>query len=144
MIQPQEVLNLNRPDTFEDAYGVTWKKAGPYYDAINRPLKAGTPDELKNAKWEDASDRAIVTGLREKAKSLYENTEYCVIADIPCLGPFEGGCTLRGYDNFLVDFYYNRKYAEALLDRITETALIKWDMLLGEVGELYPGCCPRR
>jgi len=122
-------------DTFEDGYGVTWKKAGPYYDAINRPLKAGTPDELKNAKWEDVSDKATVKGLKEKAKLLYENTEYCIIADIPCIGPFEGGCTLRGYDNFLIDFYYNQKFAQALLDKITETALIKWDMLLDEIGE---------
>lgn len=122
-------------NTFEDAYGVTWKKAGPYYDAINRPLKAGTPDELKNAKWEDVSDRKIVKGLKEKAKLLYENTEYCIIADIPCIGPFEGGCTLRGYDNFLIDLYYNQKFAQALLDKITETALIKWDMLLDEIGE---------
>jgi len=122
-------------NTFEDAYGVTWKKAGPYYDAISRPLKAGTPDELKNAKWEDASDKTIVKGLREKAKFLYENTEFCIIADIPCIGPFEGGCTLRGYDNFLVDLYYNQKFAQALLDKITETALIKWDMLLDEIGE---------
>jgi len=122
-------------DTFEDGYGVTWKKAGPYYDAINRPLKAGTPDELKNAKWEDVSDKTTVKGLKEKAKLLYENTEYCIIADIPCIGPFEGGCTLRGYDNFLIDFYYNQKFAQALLDKITETALIKWDMLLDEIGE---------
>ena len=122
-------------DTFEDAYGVVWKKASHYYDAISRPLKAGTIDELKNAKWEDISDKSIVAGLKQKAKFLYENTGYALIADIPCPGPFEGACTLRGYDNFLVDLYYNRKYAQALLDRITETALIKWDMILDEIGD---------
>jgi uroporphyrinogen decarboxylase len=72
--------------------------------------------------------------MGEQARRLYENTEHCLVADIPCIGPFEGGCTLRGYEHFLLDLYQNRKFAEALLERITETALRKWDLLLAEVG----------
>lgn len=129
------IFEFKSIDTFRDAYGVVWKKAGPYYDAIERPLKEGTVDELKKADWEDISDASIVKGLKKKAKSLFEETGYCIVADIPCIGPFEGGCTLRGYDNFLIDLYYNRKFALALLDKITETALVKWDFILGEIGE---------
>ena len=128
-------FDIKSTNTFEDGYGVEWQKASYYYDAISRPFKAGTIDELKNAKWEDLSDKTIVRGLRDKAKLLFESTDYCLVADMPCLGPFEGGCILRGYDNFLTDLYYNKKFAQALLDKITETALVKWDMILSEVGE---------
>jgi uroporphyrinogen decarboxylase len=127
-------MELESLDAFRDAYGVVWHKAAYYYDAVERPLREGTLAELAAAPWETVGEHTAA-GLGETARTLYETTDYCLVADIPCLGPFEGGCTLRGYDNFLVDLYQNTKYAEALLEKITETALRKWGLLLDEVGE---------
>jgi len=127
--------NTGKDGSFEDVYGIWWKPASYYYDAIDRPLKEGTISELKRAKWENFQDRKKVKGLGEKVKRLYEDTSYCLITDIHSFGPFEGGCMLRGYDNFLIDLASNQKYAEALLGKITETAIAKWGMFLDEVGE---------
>ena len=121
--------------SFADGFGIVWKPASYYYDAVSRPLKEGTLEELKKAKWEDYTDKAQVKGLREKAKSVYENTDFCIVADMHSFGPFEGGCMLRGYDNFLIDLATNEKYALYLLDKLTETAAAKWAMLLDEAGE---------
>ncbi len=121
--------------SFEDVFGIRWKPASYYYDAVERPLKEGTVSELKKARWEDIYNRDKIKGLREKTKWLYENTSYCLVTDIHSMGPFEGGCMLRVYDNFLIDLASNQKYAEALLDKLTESAIVKWEMLLNEVGE---------
>ena len=127
-------VELESLDSFRDGYGVLWKKASYYYDAVERPLREGTLEELSSAPWEAVGEE-IVAGLGEAARRLHETTDYCLVADIPCIGPFEGGCTLRGYEHFLLDLYQNREFAEALLERVTETALRKWDLLLGQVGE---------
>ncbi|MBM3254201.1 MAG: hypothetical protein FJZ16_08105 [Candidatus Omnitrophica bacterium] len=124
-----------KEEIFEDVYGIRWRQASYYYDAIERPLKEGTVEELKKAKWENYLDKMKVKNLKEIAKSLYENTDYCLVADMHSLGPFEGGCMLRGYDNFLIDLYSNEKYAMALINKLTETCMAKWSMFLDEVGE---------
>jgi len=125
------------PDgSFYDDYGVRWRPASYYYDAIERPLEnVTTISDLKKAKWEKLYDKARVKGVREKTKNLYENTGYCLVADTHSWGPFEGGCVFRGYENFLTDLYYNVNFAIALLDKITETCIANWDMFLNEVGE---------
>jgi uroporphyrinogen decarboxylase len=121
-------------ESFRDAYGVVWRKASYYYDAVERPLGQGTLEELHRTPWETVSAE-LVSGLGETAKRLYQTTDYCLVADIPCMGPFEGGCTLRGYESFLLDLCQNQRYAQALLERITETALQKWSLLLEQVGQ---------
>ncbi|MBN1671773.1 MAG: uroporphyrinogen-III decarboxylase [Kiritimatiellae bacterium] len=124
------------PDgSYYDAFGIRWRKAAYYYDAIERPLVNATIDDLPDARWPDAHDKGMYQGLREEAKALYENTDYCLVADIPGLGPFEGCCFVRGHDNFCVDLYTDPKFAEALLDKITDYIIAVWDHFLGEVGE---------
>lgn len=125
------------PDgSYYDDFGIRWRKAAYYYDAIERPLTdVDTVEGLKKAQWPELSDRGRVAGLREVAKELYENTDYCLVADIPGLGPFEGACFTRGYDKFPMDLYLNQTFAEALMDKFTDTMIAFWDMFLDEVGE---------
>jgi uroporphyrinogen decarboxylase len=123
-------------DSFYDEFGVRWKKAAYYYDAVERPLgKAETIQDIDNFPWPDPYDRGRVEGLREEARHLCENTEYAIIADIMCGGPFEQACILRGYQDFLVDLHWNPQFAEYLLDKITELDCALWEMFLGEVGD---------
>ncbi len=124
------------PDgTYYDDFGIRWKKAAYYYDAIERPLKEATISDLAHAQWPDPYDPGRVAGLREETKAACQNTSYCLVADIMCLGPFEGACFTRGYDQFPVDLYWDRPFAEALLDKITETDIALWDVFLSEVGD---------
>jgi uroporphyrinogen decarboxylase len=122
-------------DSFYDEFNLRWKKASYYYDVVERPLVDATIDDLDTAAWPDPYDPGRVEGLREEARDLYENTDYAIVADIMCLGPFEGACFLRGYENFCVDLYYDTEFAEALLDKITDTAIALWDHFLNSVGD---------
>jgi len=128
--------------TYYDDVGLRWKKASFYYDIIERPLaNATTLGDLDNAKWSSPYDSARVRGLKEEAKRLYEETTDCIIADIPSWGPFEGAAEFCGFDKFLTDLYYNKKFAVSLLDRITDMAISFWDAFLTEVGDYVQVVC---
>lgn len=131
------------PDgTFYDDFGAKWKPASYYYDVIERPLaNAISISDISNAKWEDPYDETIIDGLRQNTVELYENTKYCLVGDFHTLGPFEGGCYLRGFENFLEDLYLNKKFAQALLDKLTGHCIAKWDIFLKEVGEFVQVVC---
>jgi len=123
-------------DSFYDEYGLRWKKASYYYDVVERSLEnIDTIEALKRVPWPDPGDPGRLAGVREEAKRLYETTDYLVVADIMCLGPFEGACFLRGYDEFCLDLSLNPPYAEALLDKILETDIQLWDAFLSQVGD---------
>lgn len=76
-------------DSFYDEFNLRWKKASYYYDVVERPLAEATIDDLDTAVWPDPYDPGRVEGLPEEARNLYENTQYAIVADIMCLGPFE-------------------------------------------------------
>jgi uroporphyrinogen decarboxylase len=103
---------------------------------VERPFaKIQSIHELDSVQWPDPYDPGRVAGVREKARQLYEQTDFLVVADIMCLGPFEGACFLRGYDNFCTDLYWNPELAKAILDKIVETDIALWDLFLQNVGE---------
>ncbi len=122
-------------DSFYDEFDLRWKKASYYYDVVERPLKGYTVADLAHATWPDPYNPGRVEGLREEAQKLYETTDYALVADIMCGGPFEQACMLRGYDDFLIDLAWDEKFAVALLDKITETDIALWDAYLTAVGD---------
>ncbi len=143
-LKPSKKCKLDfLPDgSFYDAFGARWRPASYYYDIVERPLEnIDSISELKKAKWEDPYDETIVEGVRESAKYMYENTNYCLVGDFHTLGPFEGGCYLRGFENFLMDLHLNVKFAQALLYKLTEHCMAKWDVFLDEVGDYVQVVC---
>jgi uroporphyrinogen decarboxylase len=129
-------------DSFYDEFDIRWKKASYYYDVVERPLaNCESVGDLDKAVWPDPYAPGRVEGLREEAKALNENTDYAIIADIMALGPFEGGCVLRGYEQFCVDLAWDPKFAEALLDKITDTDIALWDNFLNAVGDHVQVVC---
>jgi len=125
---------LNLPTIYEDEFGIEWKRALDYYCIVSSPMKNGTKDEIKKINWERYVNKDLATGLKESTERLYNDTEYCLIADIPFMGPFEGGCKLRGYDNFLIDLCLNKDFARELIENLTLTAIKKWEIILDQVG----------
>ena len=123
-------------ESFYDEYGLRWKKASYYYDVVERPLaKVETLASLEKYPWPDPYDPGRAAGIRETARQLYENSPFLVVADIMCLGPFEGACFLRGYDNFAVDLKLNPALAQAILEKITDMSIGLWDAFLTHVGD---------
>lgn len=129
-------LQMLDDESFYDEYHIRWRKAAYYYDAVERPLADCTSvHELDQAQWLDPYDPGRVEGLRQEAQALHDDTDYAIVADIVCAGPFEGAAVLRGHEQFCVDLHWDPNFAEALLDKVTETALAMWEVYLREVGE---------
>ena len=121
-------------DRFTDEYGLLWEKASFYYDVVGRPFAdLERPSDLATVQWPDPYDPGRLAGVREEARRLFEETDYLVVADIMCLGPFEGACFLRGYEQFCMDLYWNLDMAHAILDKVTETDIALWDLFLQNV-----------
>jgi uroporphyrinogen decarboxylase len=121
--------------SFYDDYNIRWQPASYYYDAVERPLAQATIYDIDQAAWPDPYDPGLVKGLTDEVRQLYETTSYCLVADMPAFGPFEGCCLTRGYEQFFVDLYTDPAFAEALLDKFTETLIEFLAVLLGEVGD---------
>jgi len=132
------VLDTLEDGSFYDDFGVRWKPATHYYDAIERPLTSGDSiREIENLCWDLDLDEHDLDVLEAEAKRLYEETDYAVVVDFNFLGPFgpfEGACILRGYDKFLLDLYLNQDYARALINRLTDLAVRKFDTVLSRIG----------
>jgi len=126
-----------------DEYGTTWKKAHGYdYAPVKFPLKNATISELKAYKnFPDPYNKGRIKGMREEAKYLHENTDYAILADIMCGGPFEQSLFLRGYSDFLMDLLTNQAFAETLLQKITEIDIGMWDSQLSQVGDYVDIVC---
>ena len=127
-------------DSFYDEMDIRWKKAGHYYDMVENPLRSLSLEESLKAKMPDPRAIGRAEGLREQARWLYEKTEYAIVVGHIMWGPFELGCALRGYDQFLMDLALDAKYAEALMDRNLELAIAFWDVYLTEVGDYVQVC----
>jgi len=123
--------------SFSDVFGCTLKPVSFYYDIVARPLcDPITADEIRNHPWPKPPP---VDGLFERAAAA-KASDCAVLLDIPAIGPFEGGCWVRGFEDFLCDLYTDEYLAETLLDAITESTIAYWDVHLTEIGHLVDIC----
>jgi len=136
-------LRENLDGTYVNEWGITIQRVGPYIQRVSHPLAKANINDLESYPWPDpyVGDRA--SGLREKARSLYEGTDYAIVADAVNGGFFEYAQHLRGMDRFFMDMMSNKDFAEALLDRALEVSMGLFDVYLNAVGEyiqiiLYP------
>ena len=79
--------------------------------------------------------------MKEELNKLYETSDYAIIADIMCRGPFEKAVKLRGYENFLIDLSTNSEFTSVLLEKITEIIIGLWDVYLAAVGDQVQVVC---
>jgi len=129
------------PDGFIDEYKIRWKKASYYYDMVEHPLAEKDFEDFENALYADPYIEERKTGLREQAKDLYENSDYCITVGHIAMGPFEMSGNMRSYEKFLMDMYIDPDYANALLDKNLENTIGFWDIYLEEVGEFVQVVC---
>ncbi len=123
-------------DTYVDEWGVLYRRppGGYWYDLADHPLKQGTIEELEGFQFPNPRDPNRVKGLADKAKDLSENTDKAVMVFSPTAGVFEHAYWLRGIEPLFRDMASNKKYVEALAERVVEWQLEFWDFVLDEVG----------
>ena len=124
-----------------DEYGTRWKKCGYDYSPVEYPLHDAVIEDLKTYPWPDPYNKGRVRGMREEAIDLHDNTDYCIMADIMCGGPYENALWLRGFDQFPMDLMSDQRFAIALLDKITELDIGFWDAELSAVGDKVDVVC---
>ncbi len=124
-----------------DEYGTKWQKCGYDYSPVKYPLHDASIEDLKTYKWPDPYNSGRVEGLRQEAIQMHENTDFCIMADIMCGGPYENALWIRGFDQFPIDLMADKKFAHALLDKITEIDIGFWDAELSAVGDYVDVVC---
>ena len=123
-------------DIWIDEWGTTYRqpKGGFWYDFVSHPLKEGTLEELEAYQWPDPRAVIRIEGLAEQAKRLYETTDKALMIHAATGGVYEHSYWLRGVENLYLDMAANKKYVDALAEKVTEWMLEFWDCVLTVVG----------
>jgi uroporphyrinogen decarboxylase len=131
---PRTSKAITYPDgSFQDEWGLLYKKAAYYMEMVNAPLHDASLAEIEAYPWPDGSDPGRVAGLAEEARRLHEETDYVVCTQ--SVGSiFQLACRLRGMDQYLMDMMIDKPLAKRLIGLCTETTLSFYDNLLSAVG----------
>lgn len=131
---------------FMDEWGIVYRpaiSAGQllYYDVISSPLVEGTLEELERHNWPDPDDPGRTRGLRERAAEVDNQDQYLVVGHNGDTSIFENARDVRGMANFMMDLVANKKYARALLGKITDIQCAKMQHYLDAVGDYLDVVC---
>ncbi len=120
--------------SWADEWGIVYRKVGFYNQIVANPLRNATLAEIAKHPWPEADDPGRIAGLAERARRLYEETDYGLSAMSVSGGIFQTCCRLRGMDQFLMDMLLDKPLARALLARVEEVVIDLTDVLLSEAG----------
>lgn len=124
----------NTDGTWTDEFGARYKRVGYYADCVEPPLKGKSLREIKSYKFPNPSHPSRFDGLREKAKWLYEHTDYALVSGtMICVDYLRW--MLRGLEDSLIDLVENPDITGYLLDAIVEWMMEFGGALLEEIGE---------
>lgn len=124
----------NEDGTWKDEFGSTFKKVGYYADCVGPPLIGKSLSEIKAYELPDPSHASRFQGLKEKAKELYENTDYALASGaMICLDYLRW--ILRGLQASVIDVAANPDITDYLLDMILEWMMEFGGCLLEEIGD---------
>jgi uroporphyrinogen decarboxylase len=119
--------------SFYDEYNMLWKPGMYDYCPVSAPLEEAGIKDLNTAVWPDPNDPARVAGISGLVDHYFNHTNYGVLADIMCRGPFELAVKLRGYERLMTDFYIDPEFVYALLEKITNTVITLWKNYLDAI-----------
>ncbi len=116
-------------------------EGGLYFDAIFFPLEnAETVEDIDAGRkyfesfdWPACNDENF-DDLQTKAKKLYEETDYAIVANL-WVHLFMAGQFMRGYENFMMDLMINKPLAHRYFERQIEAYLPRIDKYIEAVGE---------
>jgi uroporphyrinogen decarboxylase len=121
--------------TFTGPWGITWSKTGIYVNYERAPLVDADLDAVANYEWPDPTELYDPDGLAEKARYMYENTDYALVARNPVTWGFlDRGSNLRGMENFMMDLAMNPEIVHLLVQGTLKVYLKLYDMFLQAVG----------
>lgn len=120
---PKDSLFQRISDTeYIDEWGVRRRFTGLYWESVNTPLKGATLEELNAYRFPDPDsiDEAEIQAHAQRAKELYENTDYVICAEHPVYGIFELGCWMCGFEDFLTRMALDEEWVHRFFERVLE------------------------
>jgi len=137
-VVPNWVQVTERPDItgYIDMWGVPYKATANWDHCVvdGVPMRHATLETIDDFQWPDPHDPEQFKGLSERAKHLFENTDYVIGADAIKAGMLMSSLQMRGYEEFFMDLLINKEFAEAMMDRILSTLKDMWTHYMEEVG----------
>ncbi|MFC2144875.1 uroporphyrinogen decarboxylase family protein [Actinomycetota bacterium] len=118
-----------------------YPKNGLYFDTVFHPL-SGLEDLsefnsshaiFKNYDWPIYLDEDF-NDLKEKAKKLYEETDYAIVGNL-WVHLLAAGQELRGFEDFMMDLVANKKMADHIFSKQLEAYLPRIDKYIESVGK---------
>ena len=141
-------ITIHRPDwdlapsdveTYQDMWGVTWKRVQYgddtyYWEHVGSPLAEATIGDLDAHPWPDLDNPAFTAGLEEEIHALSEGTSYAIMAESGFKSFWELGYMLAGYERLIMDIAVDPPFVAALMDRLLEINLVMTGRFLDIVG----------
>lgn len=133
----EEYVENNEEEIVLDDWGIKRKKPknGYYYDVIFFPLKDMDISQLKKINFLNILKKIDYKGAKLRNKSLKDNDK-AVIGQIWPGGVFSTAQLLRGFEQFLIDLYSNKLFAETLMGKLLEYNIEYADRLLKSFGDV--------
>ena len=131
-------LQVEEDGSFEDEWGVYRKRCGYYCDSVRSPLSGMSKEEIIRHPFPDPSEKSRFAGLRDKAKDMYETTDYALMAG-QAATLFYLSAELIGFQEFMQDLVFDLPKIEALLDKMVEFWIEFQGRYLDEVGDYVEG-----
>lgn len=120
-----------------DEWGIRRIFTGLYFDIIENPLKDATLEDLEAYDWPDPMSVSMeeIEAEAERAKFLYENTDYVICASHPTYGIFELGCWMCGFEDFLMKTALEPEFVHRFFEIILDYQKKVSQMYYGALGK---------
>jgi len=121
-------------DAYIDMWGIKWIHMLNSYSLYECPLADASIADLDTYDWPDPYNPEMWAGLGERAKWLYENTDYVVVADSIKGGLLTKALQVCGYERYFSALAGDHAFAEAVLDKLLWLYKEMWSGYMAEVG----------
>jgi uroporphyrinogen decarboxylase len=112
------------------------KQGGLYFDWVEFPIKEATLAALDNYQWPRPDPPEYIAQLRAQARYLYENTDYALVGSAVIGGGiFEQPARVMGMENFLMALVSEPKFADRLMEQITDIYIESCNNYLDQIGQ---------
>ena len=115
---------------------------GLYFDWVDFPIKEASMEALDSYDWPSPDPPAVNACLGERARHLYENTDYALVGSAVIGGGiFEQPARTMGLENFLMALLQEPRFADRLMEQITDIYVEACINYLEHVGDYLQVFC---
>jgi uroporphyrinogen decarboxylase len=112
------------------------KEGGYYFDWVDFPIRETSLAALDQYRWPTPDPKEYILQLREQAEYLYHSTDYALVGSAVIGGGiFEQPARTMGMQNFLMSLVADPRFADRMMEQITDIYIESCNNYLDEVGQ---------